>query len=70
VLSFYIDIYYEVQLLLVFYLVCPKFMGIRKVQQLLASNAHMVGPSVAKQFNALANILKEKGAQFYQTALK
>mmetsp|Transcript_35928 Transcript_35928/g.82849 ORF Transcript_35928/g.82849 Transcript_35928/m.82849 type:complete len:133 (-) Transcript_35928:151-549(-) len=40
VISFYVDIYYETQLLMVVYLVHPKTMGIRTLQAFLESKSH------------------------------
>merc|ERR1711865_1271288 len=37
-LSFYIDIYYEVQILIVLYLCSPKFMGLKKVESHFATS--------------------------------
>uniref|UniRef100_A0A6U6NCZ6 Receptor expression-enhancing protein n=1 Tax=Zooxanthella nutricula TaxID=1333877 RepID=A0A6U6NCZ6_9DINO len=43
VLAFYVDLYYEAQLLLVLWLVFPKFLGIKQVQAHLESNATALG---------------------------
>eukprot|EP00416_Gambierdiscus_australes_P038181 CAMPEP_0171100234 /NCGR_PEP_ID=MMETSP0766_2-20121228/52838_1 /TAXON_ID=439317 /ORGANISM="Gambierdiscus australes, Strain CAWD 149" /LENGTH=134 /DNA_ID=CAMNT_0011560025 /DNA_START=80 /DNA_END=484 /DNA_ORIENTATION=+ len=64
VLSFYLDIYYEVQLLLVFYLVCPKFMGIAEIEKAFDTNAGKIGPIVSKHSQAVGTIVKEKATSF------
>jgi len=48
VLSFYIDIYYEVQLALALYLVLPQFGGITKIRKEIETNAHQFGPMLRK----------------------
>eukprot|EP00401_Gymnodinium_catenatum_P081972 CAMPEP_0117535416 /NCGR_PEP_ID=MMETSP0784-20121206/40924_1 /TAXON_ID=39447 /ORGANISM="" /LENGTH=134 /DNA_ID=CAMNT_0005331943 /DNA_START=47 /DNA_END=451 /DNA_ORIENTATION=- len=60
VLSFVVDVYYEVQLLVVAYLVLPRFMGIAKVQSLAETNANSVGPAVATQLQAVAAQVQSK----------
>mmetsp|Transcript_25278 Transcript_25278/g.72891 ORF Transcript_25278/g.72891 Transcript_25278/m.72891 type:complete len:133 (-) Transcript_25278:229-627(-) len=47
-LSFYIDLYYEAQILFVLWLVFPKSLGIRTIQTYLESNATIVD-KVAKE---------------------
>ncbi|CAE7233129.1 unnamed protein product [Symbiodinium sp. CCMP2592] len=51
VISFYVDIYYETQLLVVLYLVHPKTMGIHTVQEFLETKSHLLvahGAELAK----------------------
>ena len=40
VISFYVDIYYETQLLVIFWLVYPKTLGIQKLQDFLDAQSH------------------------------
>jgi len=67
VLSFYIDLYYEAQILLVLWLVFPKFLGIRTLQTYLEQNAAIVDKVVKERVKDAAQVaygkfneLKEK----------
>mmetsp|Transcript_35331 Transcript_35331/g.101467 ORF Transcript_35331/g.101467 Transcript_35331/m.101467 type:complete len:133 (-) Transcript_35331:103-501(-) len=60
VLSFYIDLYYEAMILLVFWLVFPKFLGIRLVQRHLETNATMIDAVVKEKVKDVAQVLYGK----------
>merc|ERR1711879_156899 len=60
VLSFYIDIYYEVQLLAVLWLVFPKTMGVVTVKELIETNANAVFDLVQKQTKEIAKVAYHK----------
>lgn len=57
VLSFYVDIYYETQLLVIFYLVYPKTLGIKRLQEFVeAQSCNLLegGTELAKGYAKIA----------------
>mmetsp|Transcript_48051 Transcript_48051/g.141817 ORF Transcript_48051/g.141817 Transcript_48051/m.141817 type:complete len:134 (-) Transcript_48051:33-434(-) len=59
VLSFYVDLYYEAQLALAFFLVFPKTFGIKQLQGLLESEASSVLPIVKSSLQDIAKTGRE-----------
>eukprot|EP00440_Ansanella_granifera_P066667 gb/GFBE01072300.1/.p1 GENE.gb/GFBE01072300.1/~~gb/GFBE01072300.1/.p1 ORF type:complete len:134 (+),score=39.11 gb/GFBE01072300.1/:1-402(+) len=60
VLSFYVDIYYEAQLALLFYLVFPKFLGIRQLLEFVEAQSEVVKSLGAEHVKDLAKIAYDK----------
>eukprot|EP00931_Biecheleriopsis_adriatica_P011421 TRINITY_DN112509_c0_g1_i1.p1 TRINITY_DN112509_c0_g1~~TRINITY_DN112509_c0_g1_i1.p1 ORF type:complete len:156 (+),score=29.21 TRINITY_DN112509_c0_g1_i1:55-468(+) len=67
VLSFFVDIYYEVQISLFFWLTCPKWLGIRKVYDIFELNAHMICPALAESAQALLVLSQAQAQQLYES---
>ncbi|CAE8596665.1 unnamed protein product, partial [Polarella glacialis] len=64
VLSFYVDIYYEAQVLLVLYLVFPKLLGIRGLLEFLSSRGHMVENLGKEHVKDVAKVVYDKFLDF------
>merc|ERR1719265_417297 len=60
VLSFYVDIYYEVQLLLALWLVFPKTFGIDTIKTLLKDNVGKYVSMATKLATDKAKVAREK----------
>eukprot|EP00927_Polykrikos_kofoidii_P056127 TRINITY_DN5029_c0_g1_i5.p2 TRINITY_DN5029_c0_g1~~TRINITY_DN5029_c0_g1_i5.p2 ORF type:complete len:133 (+),score=34.26 TRINITY_DN5029_c0_g1_i5:109-507(+) len=65
VFSFYVDLYYEAQLLLMLYLVSPWTMGIDKVEQLAETNANKFGAELKKCAEDAATSVMPKVRDFF-----
>jgi len=66
VLSFYIDIYYEVQLALAVYIVFPQFDGITKIRKEIENNSNNFGPILEKAIKDLVAKVKEFATPLYK----
>mmetsp|Transcript_15 Transcript_15/g.47 ORF Transcript_15/g.47 Transcript_15/m.47 type:complete len:133 (-) Transcript_15:93-491(-) len=60
ILGFYMDIYYEAQIAVVFYLVFPKTRGIFLLQEHLESNASAIGVAASEKMKDMALVVRER----------